>query len=179
MHASWGLNNNVKIRNEAPGSWKNEPYVWMIIAIPLSAVIVGFIMLALAIESDTGLVIDDYYKRGKEINRVLARDNLARSMGLKAGLKLDPVLGQMQVTLESIDTTLPVEEISISFFHATRQGLDQTRLLHRIEGNHYRAGLTELPPGRWDVQIATKSWRLLGSLPVPGPDEIRLLPIIE
>ena len=31
----------------------------------------GVVMITLAIQSYSGLVVDDYYKKGKQINRVL------------------------------------------------------------------------------------------------------------
>ncbi len=51
--------------------WYREPYVWLLIAIPACAVVAGFVTLALAIATDDGLVVDDYYWQGKQINRVL------------------------------------------------------------------------------------------------------------
>ena len=63
-------------------NWKQEPLVWLLIAIPAAAVIMGIVMLTLAIKSYSGLVIDDYYKHGKQINRVLARDRFAHELGL-------------------------------------------------------------------------------------------------
>ena len=76
--------------NNAPsetGSWKQEPLVWLLIGIPLSAVIMGMILLTLAIQSYSGLVVDDYYKKGKQINRVIARDKFAYELGLAADLR--------------------------------------------------------------------------------------------
>ena len=60
-----------------PRNWKQEPMVWLLIAIPLSAVIMGVVIITLAINSYSGLVVDDYYKKGKHINRVIARDKCA------------------------------------------------------------------------------------------------------
>jgi len=54
---------NSPIRN-----WKREPLVWMLIAIPLSAVIMGVVMITLAIQSFSGLVVDDYYKKNWPTN---------------------------------------------------------------------------------------------------------------
>ena len=63
---------------ETQRNWKREPMVWMLIAIPLAAVIMGVVMITLASQTFSGLVVDDYYKKGKQINRVLARDRLAQ-----------------------------------------------------------------------------------------------------
>ena len=57
----------------ASRAWYREPLVWLLISFPLTAVIAGFFTLYLAIISSDGLVVDDYYHRGKEINKSLAR----------------------------------------------------------------------------------------------------------
>ena len=62
--------------------WYREPFVWLLIAIPLTAVIVGFVGLALAIRSDDGMVEDDYYRQGMAINRMLDRDKAAAAENL-------------------------------------------------------------------------------------------------
>ena len=62
--------------------WHRVPFVWLLIAIPLTAVIVGFVGLALAIRSDDGMVEDDYYKQGMTINRMLDRDKAAAAENL-------------------------------------------------------------------------------------------------
>ena len=64
--------NNPSDRDTRP--WYSHPYVWMVIAFPLAAVIAGFITLTLAIQSDTGLVVDDYYRKGQAINQIIERD---------------------------------------------------------------------------------------------------------
>ena len=75
------------MRNE-PKNWKQEPLVWLLIAIPFTAVVMGVVMMTLAIQSYSGLVVDDYYKKGKQINRVLARDRFAHELGLAAAVRL-------------------------------------------------------------------------------------------
>ena len=66
--------------------WYREPFVWLVILFPASAVIGGMITISLAISSDDGLVVDDYYKRGLEINRTLERDKAAARHGIQATL---------------------------------------------------------------------------------------------
>jgi hypothetical protein len=74
--------------SDEPKNWKQEPLVWLLIAIPFSAVVMGVVMITLAIQSYSGLVVDDYYKKGKQINRVLARDRFAHELGLAARFSL-------------------------------------------------------------------------------------------
>lgn len=61
--------------------WWNFGYVWLIIAGPLLVVIASFITLYLAI-SRPDVVIDDYYRKGIEINKTLnaEHDGMAPAM---------------------------------------------------------------------------------------------------
>ena len=155
-------------------SWKSQPYVWMLILIPFTAVVVGMIMLSLAIESDTGLVVDDYYKKGKQINRVLERDQAASSMGLSANIDLDVENGKLEVRLKANSTLITNEQISLGLFHATKPGMDQTLLLNADNHNTYTTSIGELGDGRWHVHLSTDTWRLTGSLYVPGGNSLQL-----
>ena len=67
-----------------PSPWYREPLVWMVVAIPAAAVIAGAVLLVLANATWDGLVADDYYERGMQINRSLARDAEATRLGLEA-----------------------------------------------------------------------------------------------
>lgn len=156
-------------------SWIHEPYVWMLILIPFSSVVVGMIMLNFAIQSDTGLVVDDYYKRGKEINWVLARDNIARDMGLSATITITRNQDSLTLNLASSAGALIKEPLSLNFYHATRSGWDQSLALREWGTGLYRASILPLQPGRWDVQLGTDSWRLVGSLQSPDQRELRLI----
>ena len=154
--------------------WRHHPWVWFLIAIPLSAVIMGFLMLALAIQSDSGLVVDDYYKQGKQINRSLARDRAASELGLAAVLRIDPLEQSVSVHIEPFPEILTREIIHLSFIHATRPGLDQAVQLER-SGGSLIGSLRPLGAGRWNLSLHTDSWRLTGSLYAPQQSEIELL----
>ncbi len=163
------------VESNEPESWKSQPYVWMLILIPLSAVVVGMIMLTLAIQSDTGLVVDDYYKKGKQINRVLARDQVATAMGLSSSIKFNQ--SKVEVRLKANSTLITNEQISLGLFHATRAGLDQILLLKPNDNQTYSAEYDALDLGRWHVQLTTETWRLTGSLYVPGGNSLHLSPM--
>ena len=156
-------------------SWKKQPYVWMLILIPLSAVIMGVVMITLAIESDSGLVVDDYYKKGKQINKVIERDKMAASMSLSASLEFKADTASVDVKFLTDNWQAGDEAITLGLYHATRPGMDQELLLEKIKINHYSAEFTPLAPGRWKVQLATDSWRLVGSLYRPGGDSLQLM----
>ena len=149
--------------------------VWMLIAIPASAVVMGVLMLTLAIQSYSGLVVDDYYKKGKQINRVLARDQFAWELGLAAALELDSD-GQVVVRFDPEVQFIPDGKIELSLVHATKPGLDQNLTMQRV-GSHALAASLELPgEGRWNLFLQTPDWRLTGSLNHPLQSAVELLP---
>ena len=156
--------------------WYREPFVWLLIAFPLTAVIAGFITLGLAISSDDGVVEDDYYLRGKEINRVLARDQAAATRGLQGRVELDDASQQLLIQLTArAQATIP-DNVELKFLHATRSGIDRILILARQSDGSYRAPLPELAQGHWNVQLAAQDWRLVGSLYNPGERGIDLRP---
>lgn len=158
-----------------PRNWKREPMVWLLIGIPLSAVIMGVVMITLAIQSFSGLVVDDYYKKGKEINRVLARDQLAYELGLAAGLSLD-ASGKVEIRFDPGVQFIPGEMIELKLIHATMPGFDQQLELRKSD-THLLRGELKLPgEGRWNLFLQTEDWRLSGSLKYPQQTSADLLP---
>ncbi len=156
-------------------NWKREPLVWMLIAIPFSAVIMGAVMIVLAIQSYSGLVVDDYYKKGKQINRVLARDRFAHELGLAAGFKLDSA-GKIEIRFDPEVRIVPDGTIQLKLVHATMPGLDQELQLTRLD-THLLGGELQLPGnGRWNLILQTEDWRMTGSLRHPQQSSAKLLP---
>jgi len=140
--------------------WYHEPFVWMIIAFPAAAVLAGFVTLYLAVNSDDGLVVDDYYKHGLEINRLLEREQAAAKLGLNMTLDID---AEQQVLLLSLSAHPGFEyppRLNGVLAHATRQGLDVTLDLQRVGDESYRAVNVALPEGRWYLEVGTDDWRL-------------------
>ena len=71
----------MEIKDNKP--WWNFGYVWLIISGPLVVVIASFITLYLAI-SRPDPVIDDYYRKGMEINKTLDAQRDAMAPALQA-----------------------------------------------------------------------------------------------
>jgi hypothetical protein len=154
--------------------WKREPLVWMLIAIPLSAVIMGVVMMTLAIQSYSGLVVDDYYKKGKQINRVLARDKLAYELGLAAALSIHA--SGIEIRFDPGVSVIPGERIELKLVHATRPGLDRQLFFDNRNLRLLESPLNMLGPGRWNLILQTPDWRLTGSLQYPDQSGAQLLP---
>jgi len=143
----------------------------------MTAVIGGMITIYLAVTTSDGLVVDDYYKRGKAINRDLARDDAAARYQLRATIELDLRDNRMQLQLESATAELP-KILTFSLLHPTRPGRDQViSLLHAGDGV-YDGAIDEVGRGNWYLQLEADDWRLSGDMQIPLTDTIVLLPLV-
>ncbi len=158
-----------------PEPWYRVPFVWLLIGIPATSVILGAAMFVLAVLSDDGLVVDDYYQQGKHINQTLARDDKARDYRLYARLVFDTATGVLSADLsgEKIDG---IEELACSLIHPTRSGYDQTLKLKRGPDGRLHGDFTPLRQERWIVQLETSDWRLVGRLNLNVSSTLELLP---
>jgi hypothetical protein len=109
--------------------WYREPFVWLVIVIPATSVVMGAVMIALAVSSQDGLVVDDYYRRGLEINKVIERDEAAAAYRLEADLVLDASRGVVRATLVGSDAFVRPSMLRLALMHPTRSGLDQELFL--------------------------------------------------
>jgi hypothetical protein len=155
-------------------SWHQVPMVWMIIAIPLSSVLVGMVMLWFAIDSADGLVVDDYNQQGKEINRTLARNKFAVTHGINAELRLLPQSGILTVRMSLQEPLALADTLSLRIVHRTRAGKDIEVKLQKSGELEYIAPLPQLEPSNWIVLIETSEWRIGGLLPIPGSELVNL-----
>ncbi len=154
--------------------WYREPFVWLVILFPASAVVGGMITISLAISSDDGLVVDDYYKRGLEINRTLERDKAAARHGIQATLRFNVERQFIHLNLNAHpDYRLP-DQITLHFRYNTRSGFDRSVMLEHTGNNFYQSALPELIVGKWQVQLAADDWRLLKSVQMPITQEVSI-----
>lgn len=158
--------------------WYREPWVWLLIALPMSAVIGGIITIVIAVSTSDGLVVDDYYRRGKAINRDLARDRMAAQHRLEAHFDIVADGRRVALQLKARDY-VPPEALMLSLLHPTRKGFDQRVRLVRKEAGRYTGGLDVLVPGNWYVQLEANDWRLSGKLRVPLDAPVILTPLVD
>ena len=143
--------------------------------IPASAVVMGVVILLTSINTYSGLVVDDYYRKGKQINRVIARDRLAWELGLAAELRLTPG-GGIEILKRQGFAALPEDSIDLDLVHATIPGRDRSLRFAANAGDRLVAAIDELGEGRWNVYLHTADWRLTGSLQRPQQDRVLLTP---
>ena len=143
---------------ESDKPWHKYPLVWMMIAIPFSAVIMGVVMIWLAVDTDDGLVADDYYKQGLEINRVISRDKKAAELGLSAIIEFDNSAGIIRLQFDKGTLALFPVSLPLHLQHATRENSDVTVLLDHGIGNQYIGHLNQsISEGIWYFEVSGKS----------------------
>lgn len=131
---------------------------------PAVVIVAGFITAWLAIESNDGLVDDNYYKVGLSVNQQLKQKQLAAELNLKAVLNVSPDGQTVQLVLSGLPKEALPDILQLRLVHPTRKGEDQTLLLRR-QGTIFGASLTANPgTGRWNVVIEDPlaGWRMDG-----------------
>jgi uncharacterized protein len=138
-------------------AWYRQLWPWLIISGPAAVLVAGAITTWIAFASADGLVAEDYYKQGLGINKLLAREEAARRLGISARLSMDAE--HVQVDLEGQTPAA----LFVHFAHATRAQHDLRLRLAPMGAGVYRAELRGLNPGRWRVVIEDPqaSWRIV------------------
>jgi uncharacterized protein len=127
--------------------------MWLVVGIPASSVVVGLTLLHFAISTFDGLVEDDYYQRGREINRVLARGEAARDLELAGRVVVGEADGgdgsekTVAVDLAGNEHFSPPGTVLVKLHHSTRAGFDQRLVLRALGDGRYVAPAPSLEPG--------------------------------
>ena len=157
-------NNMQSIDENKP--WHRYPLVWMMFAIPFSAVIMGVIMMWLAVDTDDGLVADDYYKLGMEINRVISRDKKAAELGLSAIIEFDNSARIIKMQFDKGSLANFPKSLPLHLQHATRENSDIKVVLDHGIANQYIGHVKQsISEGIWYFKISGKDdldaeWKL-------------------
>ena len=164
--------------------WYQYRLVWMMIAIPFSAVIMGVVMIWLAIDTDDGLVVDDYYKHGLEINRDISRDKNAAALSLSATIEFNTEnystdystgtqIFNVQFNKGLLETYPATLELNLQ--HATREDSDvAVSLDHGIDNKYIGYAKTPISKGVWYFEIKDKDWLLRARSHVQANNNIDL-----
>lgn len=146
--------------------WYRQFYIWLLIAFPALSVAGGLGTLWIAVSSDDGLVVDDYYQRGLEINQTFERDRAAAAHALGAVLQFEEDRKHLRVVLSADAGFIPPPLLAVSFLHRTRSGHDRGIVIRSSSPMIYEGPAPELAAGNWHVLLEAADWRLLESLTV-------------
>jgi hypothetical protein len=157
--------------------WYRQRWPWLLSIMPITAVMMSFTFLWLAIKTDDGLVSDDYYKDGLAINRIVERDAAASNYHVHATARLEGAVVSLQLAAD-----LPVrpDTLKLTLAHPTRKGLDHSVLLTRNTMNAYIGMVRDLIDSRYDIILEPidGGWRLAGQWrPIQG-ETLKLSPAV-
>lgn len=155
------------------GPWYKQPWPWILIGLPLSAVLAGVVTLVYAVRSNDGLVADDYYKQGLGINKVIARQLEASRRKIQAELAVDG--NNVVVVLSARDGVAMPEEVRLSLAHPTRAGEDEVVVLAR-RGKVYAGVLKggEFGPRNVLIEDVAGDWKLSSVGVFPLKETLRI-----
>ena len=147
----------------ATQAWYREPWPWILMSGPAIVVVAGCFTAWLALRSEDGLVVDDYYKQGLAINQTLVRDETAERLGVHAELHFTD--GRVRVSLGDAGVR---GTLRLRLVHPTRAGMDQKLEMAMLQPGVYEGQLRAKQPGRWHVVLEDRDWRLTGDWILPA-----------
>jgi len=155
--------------------WYKQFWPWFLIAIPAITVVSGISMIMVASDKPHGMVVDDYYKTGLAINMTLARDQLAKKLGLQAVGRIDKTSKQIRLTLHGQNDT---QKLRLTLTHPTNAQQDAVIMLQATNNNQFIGQLTKLPNEKRYILLEPldQSWRLTGHAMFPGMVQWSLRP---
>ena len=142
---------------------------------PAAVVVAGAVTIWLALNSNDGLVADDYYRQGLAINQLLARDREAARLGLRASVRTT-TSGAVEATLTG-GNVFP-RTLMLTLVHPTRAGEDRSLPLLRVGPGLYRSQGESLPNGRRNAVLEDEAgtWRLTGEWTLLSDRPLELAP---
>lgn len=137
-------------------AWKN-PFViaWMAILIVVLAV--NFFMVSMAIVTNPGLVVDDYYEQGKRMDVILAEQKRMEKIGWQLNVDM-PILKENKkehielTVLNKEGQAIDVDSAVLYYYRPSDRNLDgHIELKHSGEVGKYQQEFVLPLKGKWDL----------------------------
>jgi hypothetical protein len=162
-------------RMPPPRPWYREPWPWILMGLPLAAVLASIATAWIAIVNDDPLVVDNYYKEGLAINRTLDRERVAAEAGYRADVMVSQDGSRVRVYLAGGRAP---DSIRLRFVHPTRAEHDRAVELKGRQTGWYEGPLGLSSAQRWriDLEDGARTWRLTGAWRPADDSPARLAP---
>ncbi len=140
-----------------------NPWVWLIIGIMGAAIIVNTVLITLAFTSPPGLVVENYYEKGKgyfydQAKSAAAQERLGWQMNLD--LPKAPIINTGESYLVRLldREGLPIEGGHGEFaaYRPAENGHDMFLPLRDLGAGYYGAEVTFVKPGNWDLIVTVQ-----------------------
>ncbi|MFD2176635.1 FixH family protein [Veronia pacifica] len=153
--------------------WYKQFWPWFLIALPGTVVVASLFTFYLFSKNSVSLVTDDYYKKGKSINRDLSKLKAADNLNIRASLTGN----ENRMTLRLNKGALPFyPPIRIKFQHRTLPEKDVIRMLSPDAKGNYRFSLEKALTGPWFIELSAhdNSWKLANRANFPTTETVTL-----
>lgn len=137
-------------------AWKN-PFVIAWVSILLVVLTVNFFMVSMAIVTNPGLVIEDYYAQGKRMDVILAEQKRMEKIGWQLDINL-PVLTEAKpekITLKVLDKTgkpISVDSAILYYYRPSDRHLDgKLEMISSGQPGEYSQQFVLPKKGKWDL----------------------------
>jgi len=132
-------------------------------------------MIWLAVDTHDGLVADDYYKRGLEINRIISRDKKAAELKLGATVKFNNSSSVIRMSFDKGLLDSYPQSMQLQLQHATRENSDISVSLDHGIGDQYIGHIKQtITKGIWYFKLADAEWKLSARSQVAADNIIEL-----
>jgi len=159
---------HVSATTQQQDRWYTNPWVWFVLFVPFTAVLFGAVMIISANYQPDDLVVDDYYKEGKGINRRIQQDVRAVQIGATASVLAMTPQGVLFEIVGGGD------HLTLDMFHVTSKEKDLQIKLVRQSETQYTASSPVLADrlnstGIWYLEIRDEEtgWRLRQRISTP------------
>ena len=160
-----------------PNPWYKEPWPWFFLAPITASMIVGFSMLGVAIDTNDGLVTDDYYRQGVLYNENLERDEKAKELGITGSLTMDELTGDVLLTID-FGQAEPAATIDGAFRSPTRARDDILFKLEAVRPGFYLTSIPSMAAGPRNLELVApdNSWRITSRVLLPLKEPLSVAP---
>lgn len=173
------MNSPVESENNV---WYRQFYVWLVIVLPLCAVVASFATLYIAMQNPPEMVVEDYARIEAIAEENMARDRLAAQLGLTASLQMkDADSNGMTPLVLSLDgqpiDVLPLS-IRVRVVHSTTSRFDAEAILTKTGERYF--GAIKVPDSSYDLHIENleRTW-LLSARPANGAMRVEMAPLTK
>lgn len=138
--------------------WYKQFWPWVLIILPLCAVVASVTTLFIAIDNKPDMVVEDYYKKGKAINVDITRLENAFRLALKFDLNVD----ENKIKLVQTFGETQSAALKLKFIHRTLKINDFDLLLTANSAGEYEYTLDKPLSGKWTIQLESfdANWRI-------------------
>lgn len=153
--------------------WYKEPFMVLILGIPLTAVIVGMIMLYNAVSGKDSLISDSYYKDGRMYTQNKTAINKAKN--LLVGAVIIPNDSGISIEISGTFDQKP-NVLKARFIHPTLEDRDQEVMLQLFPDGSYKGAPEQDLEGRWRLWLSSPEhgWMIQETVNFLDPDTFQI-----